>query len=367
MPVMVDRVTLWILLGVIGVTTIAVVALQSVHPMITAEITLECEQINFSPIRSQEDRQPVGLLNSGLWLTETKISQFDQILFKTAPSTESMDLARLCDGSEVTISPASPDGYVRLRSSEEVFSLRDIFIGPPSRVSWSARDAGQHILIMVPGNQNPGEISASFSTGDSLYLSVYNCAFLDQAGQILYRTRQGVIEDFVFPVSFARQRANVVTKSGRLGIDVRIQSGWFAENMEIVRAVEVENVDCSTKEYSATGQLRERNTVLAGVIKRPAYSLEDSVRISQGDFITATPAAGHLESLRADSSALRVAIKADVQSLKIGPNPGAQHEMVKSMLATLWENQTLIIGYTVTMALFTLITRFIVKRKKEGN
>ena len=364
---MVDRVTLWILLGVIGVTTIGVIALRSVYPMITAEVALECEQINFSPIRSQEDHQPIALLNSGLWLAETKISQFDQILFKTAPSTGAMDLARLSDGGEVTISPASPDGYVRLRSSEEVFSLRDIFIEPPSRVSWSVHDAGQRILIMVPGSQNRSEISASFSTGDSLYLSVYNCAFLDQAGGTLHRTQQGVVEDFVFPVSFARQRANVVTKSGRFDVDIRIQSGWFAENMEIVRALEVENVDCSAKEYSATGELRERNTVLAGVIKRPAYGLEDSVGIRQGDFITATPAAGRLESLRADSSALRAAIKADVRSLKIGPNPGAQHEMVKSMLATLWENQTLIIGYTVVMALFTLITRFIVKRKKEGN
>ncbi|UCE18783.1 MAG: hypothetical protein JSV84_00040 [Gemmatimonadota bacterium] len=365
MKVAVDKITLLILLGIIVVTTIAVVILQSIRPMITAEIRVTCEQINFDTPRPEANHPKVSLLNSGLWITKAKVSQFDRILFKAPRSIRATELARLSDGTQIVISPTSPNGHVTLSSSEEAFSLRDVFMESAARTSWGVHNTSQYILILNTEDQDQGELSASFSTGDSLHFILYNCAFLNHRGEMLYQTEQDAEESFAFPVSFGQRQANVVAYSGQLELEIESQPESYAENIDVLRELPVKNVDYSKKEYSQTGEIRERNTIVTGVLKRPAYSLEDSVKIQKGDFITATPGEGFLESLRADSSSLVVSIKYDVRSMKIGPYRNAEHELVRSKLVTLWKNQTLIIIYTVSIALFSLITNFIVRRKKE--
>jgi hypothetical protein len=253
-----------------------------------------------------------------------------------------------------------------LDSAEEAFSLRDIYLESNSRISWSSHNNDQYILIQNEEEMERGEISAAFSTGDSLRLSLFNCVFLDHEGEVLYQTASNVVEEFIFPISFGKQQANVVTNSGQLEIDVETQDEFFAENNELLRDIEIENVDYYKMEYSSTGQVKERNTVLEGAVKRPAYSLDDSVRVRLGDFIKTIPAEGYLKSLKVGSGYLEASMRYHVRSIRIGPYRNAEHELVKSKLDTLLGNQTLIIIYTITMSVFGIITKFIIQKKKEG-
>lgn len=367
MKLIVDKVTLSILLGIVVVTVIMVIILRSIHPMITAEVGIKCEQINFSMIKPENSHRWFSLLNTGPWITQAKISRFNAIKFKVLPSTAATDLARYCDGAEVVVSPISANSNVTLNSAEEAFSLRDIFLESNARISWSAHNNGQWILIKNETHTESSEISAAFSTGDSLRLGLFNCVFLDQKGEVLYETRPNVVEEFTFPISFGKPQVSVITDSGQLEIAVETQDEFFAENNELLRDLEVDHVDYYKKEYSRTGQVIEQNTVLEGTVKRPSYSLDDSVRVRMGDVIKTMPARGYLKSLRVGSGYLEASIRYHAQSIRIGPDRIAEHELVKSKLDTLWGSQTLIIIYTITLSVFGIITRLIIQRKKGGD
>jgi hypothetical protein len=367
----VDRVTLWILLVVIGVTTAVVLTLQAIRPETFAQVTVACERVNFDLTVPDGGHRPMSLMTSGVWLEHVRISEFDRIRFKVDPAADEGAEAHLRDGSEVVIAQASSDGYVELMSSTEddskaVFSLRDIYVTPGVSISWAIDATGKRMLLEISQQGEARETSASFAPDARLRLGLFNCSFLDRNGRPLHDTEHDSREYFDFAMSFGSPQVGVTATSGRLVMELAIDREWLAEGTAFLRDLDVEAVDYSAKEYSSAGRPIHRNTVLAGSIRLPAYSLDDVIDVKKGDFITAAPSEGHLREVRADTSFLEVAVQYNCGSLKTGPETGAQHELVRSMLAGLLENRTLIVIYTAAMAVFSLLTNHLVKRNKEG-
>ncbi len=359
-----DKESVLILLAIFLLTAIVVLTLKSSRPAVIADVRVNSKQVNFHTASVKNRTQPTSLLYSGLWLKQAKITQFDTLRFKSSRDIELTDLAGLCDKTEIRIFPFSSDSYIELSSIETAFSLKDIFVSKDVAISWSVIDSLQYVDIRDINGDSTWNKSAKFSTDDRLYLRVYNCSFLNRSGETLYQTQQNTVEEFDFPVSFAKSYAIAVAISGPLELDFVMQFESSDVGWDYIRDLKVSNVDYNEEERTPEGRKTYRNTISNGSIKLHRYSLDDSLVIQKGNFIKPAPSQGML-NLRADMKNVSTFIKYNVHSLTLGPYQKAEHELVKSRFDVLLEDRTLVIIYTISFALFGLMTKFIINKKKE--
>lgn len=362
--ILINKLNAKILGAAVIVTIGAVTILNSIRPAITVEANIECEQVNFDVIINDDVPGSKPILSSSLWAERISITECDRLTFRVPPAYQVTAFTPPNRGREIRIAPASRSSRIEIRSGLDAFSVRDILVGDGARVSWKIAEGNQRVDLRCEEDQ--AELLAIIATSDSLYLTLLDCAFVDGEGNTLHRTSTSTVEHFAFPVSFAKRKAIATSRSGRLRLDVVTQPISSEESVTLMRDIRVANVDYITSEYTPSGDTRERNTIASGQVRRPAYGHDDSFPIQRGDYVHAKPQQALLQSLHAGTALLVTSLVYDVQSLKVGAFESARHELVKSKLDSIKSSPTLVVIYTASLALFGLLTRLVLDRRKES-
>jgi hypothetical protein len=364
MTVSVDKTTLAILVAVFVLTAGVVLVLQAIHPMTTAGVTIACEQINFDTVTDGEPDHSTSLLNTGLWVERVGVSDWHQLVFRIPSAWVAADSGRFGDDGYVTVIPDSPNSRIEITSELEAFSVRDIFIDGRANVSWRVSGNDHHVAIQSLQEPVPTELTVVLSTGDNLQLRLLDCAFLGRDEEILYQTESGVAEEVSFPVSFSTTEAILVSNSGRIEFDARVQVESLEEPLILIREINVVNVGCSVSEYTPDGRTRERNSLVRGSVNRPEYDPNDDYEIRSGEFFNAEPSVGYLQDFRVTPELAEASVVYQVKSLTVGSFEQAQQQLVRSRLDIVKNNQILILIYTISLATFGFITKYLLKRKE---
>ncbi|UCG50929.1 MAG: hypothetical protein JSW58_12105 [Candidatus Latescibacterota bacterium] len=365
MTVPIDKTSLIILIVVVVLTAGIVLVLQTIRPVTTASVTVTCEQINFDTVANGKADYSTSILNTGLWVESVSVSDWHQLLFRVPPAWAAEDSRRFVDNGLVTVVPNSPNSRIEIMSDLEAFSVRDVFIGGRVGVSWRVNGNEHHVTIRSHPESVPTELSVVLSTGDSLQLRLVDCAFLGRGSEMLHETKLGVAEEISFPVSFSRTEAILVSDSGRIQFDARVQAESSEEPLILIRDITVADVGCGVSEYTPDGRLRERNTLVRGGVLFPEYDPDDDYEIQSGEFVGAEPAVGQLAELRVTSGFAEASIVYQVKSLTVGSFDRAQQQLVRSKLDVVKNNQILILIYTTSLAVFVFITKYLLKRKES--
>ena len=357
-----DRVTVVVLLSILIIVSVAVLILKAIRPALIADVMTRCQQINFELRPDAEANQPVLLLNNNLWIKEATINNFDRIQIKSSPSIQDTEMARLADKNTLIVSPRSSASYITIKSEEDAFALSDIFVATAAKFSLGIIDSGFLISLQEIGNAGYSGYTANFSLGDTLYLSLLDCAFLDSEENILHQTNSNTEEAFALPVSLAQPYLVATADSGKLSFEADWQLESLSDDTELIKDLKVSNIDYYKLEYTPGGKTRERNTVLEGKVMRRNYSLDDSVNIKKEMIIKAQPGEAMLNYLTANSSSIEANLQYKVKSLKLGQNINAEHELVKSKLELLWEDKTLFAIYSLSVIVFGAVLKLFLNK-----
>lgn len=364
MRIVINKTTLVILFIAIAITAILVFILKSIRSPLTAHVKVESEQIRFD---LDKNRYPnnMSILNANLWANRAKISSFKQVQFRISPSAMPTDLLRFCDGNLVTISQASLDGSIAFVSNPESFSLRDMFLKGNASLVWRINEATHYIIIKNSNERNPSGISVVFSTGDSIEVQVYNCTFLDRNGEILYKTKPGDLEVLTFPMSSANSGVTVLANFDSLDLEIEMQDEVLAENLILLRGLNIKNVQFVKQERMTNGEIRDIDSIIGGSIRRLSYSSNDWVKINKGDLLLPVPNSCELISLSSKLNGLESEMRYLVKSFRVGNRYGAKTELVKSKLDILKESPTFVAVYGVALLIFGLLTKLVVEKKSS--
>jgi len=360
----IDKTKFPIFISAVVFAIIGVVILHNIRPSITVDARIHSEQVNFD-LKKLDNPQPFCFPNSNLWILRAKIQEFKTIMFKASPEIENSKLINFCDGRKFLITPISNTGYAVIKSQKGTFSLNEIFFEADIAVSWKGNGIFHNIAIKNITETDSLDISSEFSIGDTLSLTLYNCAFRDSNERILYKTNPNKLERFTIPISFANPHVLARAKNNKLDIEIEVEVDAFTEDIEILKDLQIKNLNFLQQKYDAAGKIKEKNCLLNSSFKRARYSADDSVVIRKGDFIKSRPDNTFLKFLKIEAKALMLQLQyRNVSSFKVGPRADAEQELVKSLLDILRANELLIIIYSIAVIIFGVLTNLIVKKKQ---
>ena len=357
-----DKVSITILVIILIIVSVTVLILQSIRPDLIAYVDIKCRQINFELKPLVEANQPVLLLHNNLWIKEARIDKFDRIRIKAAPSIQNTELDQLAPENIIIISPRSSSSYVKIKSELDAFSISDLFIKSAVNFSFGILDSGFHIELQKNENTDNSEYVANFSLGDTIYLSLLNCEFLDRDENRLYQTNTNIEEIFAFPVSLVQPYLVAMANSGILKFEAEWQIESLSKDVELIKDIEISNINYYMREYILGGKIKEQNTVLSGKVRRIGYSSDDSVNIRKDMVIKAQPQEAKLNYLTASSSSIEAHLLYKVRSLRLVQDKDVEHELVKSKLELLMKNKTLVAIYSLSIIVFGIVLNLLIKK-----
>lgn len=360
-----DRRSVLVLLFVVIITAAVVLILHAMRPPTTASVTIACRQMNFDTSAQDIGGRSASLLGTRLWVEDVRVSTWKRVTFRVPPAwTKSNSHAGVSDPA-VTIAPNSPNSRIELRSALEAFALRDIFVDGRATLSWRVSGDDQRIRVQPLADADGAEVSVVVSTGDSLTLRLLDCSFLGPDGELLYKTKSGVTEETMMPVSFATAEVNIVGDSGRIEVAARLQAEGREDPLIPIRGIDVANVNCGMREYTQSGTPQERNTLVRGSVHRPEYGADDGEEIRSGEFVDVEPAVGRLEALRVAPDLVEASVVYRARSLQAGAFENAKRQLVRSRLDAIMGNRMLLLIYTTSLAVFAFIMNYMLKKKES--
>lgn len=360
MNVAIDKTSVVILIIVVLLTAGIVVVLRGIRSPTTASVTIACEQIDFDTVAEGGEGTAVSLFDTGLWIESVRLEKWQQLVFRVPAQWETAQSRRLADAGLVTVEPATANAQIEIVSDPESFSLRDLFLDGSARISWRVNGPEQHVAI-----RSSAAVSTVLSAGDSLRLRLVDCTFVGRSGSVLSATKPEMTEEVTCPVSFARRDVRVLSKTGQIELEARLQSEVSSDPVVLLRDVEISHAVCAAEEYTPAGRLRSRNTLVRGSVHRPEYGADDEYEIRSGESFDVEPSDGHLEAFVINGEFAEASIVYQARSLVVGSFQRAQHQLIRSKLDEARSNELLILIYTLSLGIFGFLTKFLL-RKKDG-